>query len=196
MIDIALIRAQESSELADFLPLQQEAGVELRHVQQLEQLGQPDAIILPGSEDIAGDFDILQQRGLVQAIREHAQARRSLVGICGGMHMLSRQLLDPQHSKYDFAQKDMMGLLALDTHYGEPHLIARLKRVRAPWGCELRGYETHRGRVRGEAPELFWREDGSPIGWGTESLWGCYLHRAFDDNHFRQAFLQSLITHG
>lgn len=191
-LDIALISAQASHFVDDFSPLGKEEGVNLRGISCLEQWGEPDLILLPGSMDIAGDYDILQAKGLTARIMQHATEGKWIVGICGGLQMMGRSIQDPKHKKYPFSHKAMLGLLALDTHYGAERIFLRLRHVRAPWGGELRGFETHSGTIIGEEPALFFREDGTVIGYGHDRIWGTYLHRGFNNINFRKAFLQAL----
>lgn len=191
-VDIALVSAAASYNREDFSPLEAEPGVTLREVRFPTQLGQPHVIMLPGTPDVASDFDALEACGMAAAIAEHARSGAWVVGICGGMHMLARRLLDPQHVKYPFSQKQMLGLMALDVHYGEATQFRRLRHVSAPGGFELRGFETHRGQCVGEEPVLFRREDGSPIGYGHARCWGTYLHRLFDSADFRRHFLAAV----
>lgn len=191
-LDIALISAQASHFEDDFAPLAKEEGVSLRSINSLEEWGEPDLILLPGSMDIAGDYDILQAKGLTERIIEHAQEGNWIVGICGGLQMMGRSIQDPKHKKYPFSHKDMLGLLALDTHYGAERIFLRLRQVRSPWGNGLRGFETHSGIIIGEEPARFFREDGTVIGYGHGRILGTYLHRGFNNIDFRKAFLQAI----
>lgn len=191
-VDIALVLASASYNREDFSPLEAEPGVTLREVRFPTQLGQPQVIILPGTPDAAADFDVLTACGMADAILEHARCGGWVVGICGGMHMMAKRLYDPQHVKYPFAEKQMLGLMALDVHYGGEQIFRRLRHVSAPGGLELRGFETHRGQCDGAEPVLFRREDGSPIGYGHGRCWGTYLHRLFDSVVFRQHFLSAV----
>lgn len=191
-VDIALVLAAASYNREDFSPLEAEPGVILREVRFPTQLGNPDVVILPGTPDVAADFDTLAACGMADAIKTHELRGGWVVGICGGMHMMAQRLTDPQHVKYSFSEKQMLGLLALEVHYGGEQVFRRLRHVSAPGRCELRGFETHRGQCEGAEPVLFRREDGSPIGYGHGRCWGTYLHRLFDSAAFRRHFLAAV----
>lgn len=192
-VDIALVMAGNSYNEDDFAPLAAEDGVHLRVVRFTTDLGSPDAIMLPGTPDAAADFDILEAEGMIAALRRHAVHGGWIAGICGGMHMMSKRLCDHLHVKYPFDEKPMLGLLDLDTVYGlSPTVFRRLHRVTAPGGFLLRGFETHRGECAGHEPVLFRREDGSPIGYGHNRIWGTYLHRCFDSAPFRRHLLTAI----
>lgn len=125
-IDVALVMAGLSYNEEDFAPLSAEAGVRLRVVRFATDLGSPDCIMLPGTPDTTADFDIPEAEGMTDALRAHAERGRWIAGISGGMHMMSRRLYDPQHGKYSFDEKPMLGLLDLDTVYRpEPAVFRR-----------------------------------------------------------------------
>lgn len=113
-VDMALVLAGASYNEEDFSPLAAEPGVNFRVVRFATQLGEPDVILLPGTKDVAADYDTLCLAGMADAILARVAAGCWVVGICGGLHMLAQRLLDSSHSKYPFSEKVMMGLLRLD----------------------------------------------------------------------------------
>lgn len=195
-MNLAIITASGSYNLEDFAPLEAEPELNLYTVSSAEEWDEPELILLPGTPTVAEDFDVLEQRGLIALIREHAAAGKWIFAICGGMHMLGKRLLDPRQSKYPFTEKKLIGLLDLETHYGEEPILARLKNVSAPWQCTLRGFETHSGRAGGAEPVLFHRADGSPVGFGHGRIMSTYLHRCFDSADFRRALLGAIREGG
>ena len=190
MPKLALIRMPHAYELKDFAPLRPYA--QLYEVREIAELGQPDAIFLPGSSDVAADFDALVQSGLADPLKYFAAQLVFLFCRCRGLQLMGRSLPHPQHHKYPFAHKVMLGLLQLDTYFEEEMLLASLKGVRAPWGCTLRGFESHRGHSKGEEPPLFFHPDGSPLGYGHGQLMGTYLHRCFHNKDFVRALCDAL----
>lgn len=95
-LDIAVIRYPRISNFTDFDPLEDELDTAVRYVTSVEELGTPDAIILPGTKNTAADLDYLRELGFPEAITnalEHGTLQ--LTGICGGYQMLGRKLLDP-----------------------------------------------------------------------------------------------------
>jgi cobyric acid synthase CobQ len=65
-VEIALIDLPHISNFTDFDALRIEPDVHLRIVRQTQDLQKPDAVILPGSKNVIGDLDYLQQNGLAQ----------------------------------------------------------------------------------------------------------------------------------
>lgn len=74
-VDIAVIRYPRISNFTDFAPLAAEPDVSLRYVDKPADLGQPDAIILPGTKDTIGDLSFLREQGWDLAIRRHMELR-------------------------------------------------------------------------------------------------------------------------
>ena len=68
-VDIAVIHLPRIANFDDFDPLVAEPGVRLRYVDSTERLGNPDAIIIPGTKSTVRDLAWLRGRGLANAIQ-------------------------------------------------------------------------------------------------------------------------------
>jgi adenosylcobyric acid synthase len=205
--DIAVIHLPLISNFDDFDPFNTDPGVSLRYVNGMHSLGEPDAIILPGTKSTVADLEWLRATGLAQAIVDYAQKGGALAGICGGYQMLGDLILDPHHVESDRDSTPGLGLLPIQTHFASKKATyqaqARLNFPRG-WlaevnGLSLEGYEIHMGRTQGNDPWLEIRSrngqaahdpDGaiSPDG----RIWGCYLHGLFANRTVRHAWLHSL----
>ncbi len=97
-IDIAVIRLPHIANFDDFDPLGAEAGVSLRYVQSLPELGRPHAVILPGTKSTIADLAWLRAQGFAEALRELAAHRTAIVGVCGGYQMLGESSAIPHTS--------------------------------------------------------------------------------------------------
>ena len=64
-------------------------------------------------------------------------------------------------------------------------------------GIKVRGYEIHMGetRLRSGASPFLMKEDGSPDGCISGSVWGTYFHGIFDNDEFRVSWLKKLGWH-
>jgi adenosylcobyric acid synthase len=201
VVDIAVVRFPRIANFDDFDPLHAEPGVRLRYVASAQELGHPQAIILPGTKSTLADLDWLRANGLAQAVYEFAGRGGSVVGICGGFQMLGEGLHDPQRVESDAEHADGLGLLPVSTRFLAQKTTTRTRAVirdGVGWlvplkGWELNGYEIHIGETLGGQPwlDIHTRNpDGavSPDG----KIWGCYLHGLFANDAFRRAWLQSL----
>ncbi len=211
-VDIAVIHLPRIANFDDFDPLIAEHGVRLRYVDSPERLGDPDAIIIPGTKSTVGDLSWLRARGLADAIKAHAQNGGSVVGICGGYQMLGEEILDPDHVESRHAQTDGLGLLPITTTFaGEKATFRARARIcgaayhstrnwlHALLQEEIEGYEIHMGRTTGADPwlEIVERNqettqvfDGAINSDGL--VWGCYIHGLFGNQNLRRAWLGSL----
>ncbi len=190
-LDVAVVMPGHVSNYTDFAPLAAEPDVRLRQVRSAEEWGNPDLAILPGSKNVAGDFETLRARGLLEAVENHARQGKWTLGVCGGLQMLGRTLFDPQHIETEQGAAPMLGLLDLETTLEGDKTLAQVRGARTPLNVATSGYEIHHGATRaGDGCEaLFFRPDGSPCGYGRGRVWATYLHGVFDDDVFRRAFI-------
>ena len=208
-IDIAVIHLPRIANFDDFDPLLTEPGVHLRYVHSLEQFGQPDAVIIPGTKSTVNDLDFLRQRGLSDAIQQHAKRGGAVVGICGGYQMLGRAIRDPRGVESRRAHTRGLGLLSLETTFAGEKATYRArakiaKMSKSSWlyavsEQEIEGYEIHMGRTTGESNWLTVtqrNEQAVQVGDGAisqdGSVWGCYIHGLFGNDNLRRAWLHSL----
>ena len=98
-IRIAVIQTPKISNFTDFDALAHEKDVALYYVKAVEDLGEPDVIMLPGSKNTTEDMLYLRKSGLGEKILAHAKAGKAVIGICGGYQMLGEVIRDPQHTE-------------------------------------------------------------------------------------------------
>ncbi len=206
-VDIAVVRLPLISNFDDFDPLIAEPGVRLRYVSSVQELGNPDAVILPGTKSTVADLAWLRERGLGQRIARLAQRGTAVVGICGGYQMLGQSICDPDHVESAAGEVTVLGLLATQTTFAKAKRTHRVHAVVRPalgWmaalsGQTIRGYEIHMGHTRSPVPwiEITQRgertvrvHDGAVSAGGR--IWGCYLHGLFENANLRHAWLSAL----
>lgn len=210
-IDLAVLAFPRIANFDDFDPLKAEPGVSVRYVRSTAELGQPQAIILPGTKSTLADLEWLRQTGLAGAVSAFGRTGGAVIGICGGYQMLGAQINDPQHveSPLDalaglnllpvvtIFQSDKATFLAEATIRGGKGWLAQLE------GTMLGGYEIHMGATSGGSAWLEIKQrngqavqisDGSISPDGR--IWGCYLHGLFANDRFRRAWLESLGWRG
>jgi adenosylcobyric acid synthase len=187
----------------DFDSLRAEPNVHIRHIDSVEQLGNPHAIIIPGTKSTMADLDWLRQTGLADAVIRFAQQGGEVVGICGGYQMLGEVIRDPHHveSKNDSAHG--LGLLAIRTTFTQQkstyQVQARILNFAGLAGEIIQGYEIHIGETQSQTQWLeILSRNGEQVRVpdGSVSLdgkvWGCYLHGLFSNDSFRYAWLKKL----
>ncbi len=196
-VDIAVVDFAHISNFTDFDPLRIEPDVRLRVVRRPEDLGEPDAVLLPGSKNVIGDLADLQANGIASRILDLARAGKTeIVGICGGFQILGREIADPLGIE-SIGGRTLagLGLLPVRTELDREKTLTRTAARHLASNCEVCGYEIHHGRTDdgGLAP-LIRHENGESSGVATETglIWGTYLHGIFDADGFRRWFIDRI----
>jgi len=208
ILNIAVIHLPRLSNSTDFEPLQQEAGVEVRYVRTVDELGYPDAIILPGTKSTIADLAYLWQSGLAESIIRQARRGTPIVGICGGFQMLGKEIKDPHG--VESGKDTIVGLGLLDTitvfqpqkttRQVKAQILSNEGLLEGLQGEEVIGYEIHMGQTIGNntKPLFLVTQKGGRAGYIDGAVaydgftFGSYLHGLFDNANFRHAFLSKL----
>jgi adenosylcobyric acid synthase len=203
-IRIAVIALPSFSNFTDFDALRNEPSVSLRLCRTPEHLNHADIIIVPGSKQTADDLTWMRKEGIDHSLLDDAH-KKLVVGICGGMQMLGREILDPHAMEHREATPGL-GLLAIQTTM-QPQKVTRICAGRLVGSSlfgksmpslNISGYEIHIGEthyLEGSEPfaQLSTESDEEGLFDGCTSpdgfVFGSYLHGLFDDDYFRHAFL-------
>ncbi len=195
-VEIAAIDLPHISNFTDLDPLRLEPDVRLRIVRSTDDLNQPDAIILPGSKNVAGDLAYLAEKGLGMRIADLARmGRTELVGICGGFQMLGETVEDPHHIESQAGSIKGLGLLDISTVMELEKTLTRVSGMHLESGRTVRGYEIHHGQTESQRLRPVVRLDcGEFAGAASHDgmVWGTYMHGIFDADEFRRWFLDRL----
>jgi adenosylcobyric acid synthase len=205
-LTIAVIRLPRVANFTDFDPLAAEPSVQLRYVAPGDNLGQPDAVILPGSKTTVSDLLALETCGLTRQLRTYCQQGGHIFGICGGFQMLGDWIMDEQGLEGQQGTVAGLGLLPITTAIAAAKTTQRRK-VQSQslpiegWCLDSRtieGYEIHQGQSTLSDPEnglglvpLF---SDPVLGYfNPQNLaMGTYLHDVFNNGTWRRAWLNSL----
>ncbi|MBI2955155.1 MAG: cobyric acid synthase [Chloroflexi bacterium] len=206
-IDIAVLWLPHISNFDDFDPLDQEDGVRVRYVRDVDQLGSPDLIIIPGTKSTMADLFYLRSNGLAECIVDFARRGKPVIGICGGYQMLGKEMSDPEQVESEVERMVGLGLLPIGTRF-EATKVTRQVRGRVLCnrglfdgcaGVPVVGYEIHMGDSGASETEHVFEivdADGSIQLDGAVSrdgtVFGTYLHGIFDNAEFRRTLLSQL----
>ncbi len=193
--EIAVIRLPRISNFTDFEPLERSARV--RYVALNESLGRPDAVIIPGTKNTVADLREMNLSGMDRQILGLKDT--PIIGICGGYQILGREIVD---SGVEDVAGTTLGLSLLDcvTRFGlyEKRTVQVKKQVTGGGpildkinGQEISGYEIHMG-ITEVGGERAFDDDGAVSGSGL--VLGTYLHGIFENENFRDAFLDYLFS--
>jgi adenosylcobyric acid synthase len=203
---VGVIALPSFSNFTDFDALRSEPSVSLRFCRNRAQLREADVVVLPGTKQTVDDLLWMRAVGFDDALLDHA--RTSLVvGICGGMQMLGKTIVD-SHAMESIAVAAGLGLLPIQTNMQARkitnnaigHLATPLLFGQAAPDVHLSGYEIHIGETlflekaqpfaqltRQSNDEGTFLQDGC-ISADTR-IFGTYLHGLFDEDGFRHFFI-------
>ncbi|MBJ9975553.1 cobyric acid synthase [Pseudomonas sp. S75] len=178
----------------DFDPLRLHPQVDLQFIGPGQPIPPADLIILPGSKSVRADLAQLRARGWDQAIARHLRYGGKLIGICGGLQMLGRQVQDPGGLEGPAGTSDGLGLLdystVLEAEKQLRNVVGQLSLEQAPVG----GYEIHAGVTQGPALQhpavrlADGRDDGAISVDGQ--ILATYLHGLFEGSESCAALLR------
>ncbi len=189
-VNIGLVLYPYASNLDEFDPLLHEPGVTVVPIRERAPLDGFAAVLLPGSKNTAASLRYLRGTGLDAEIAQASTSGVPVVGVCGGLQLLGRRVLDP--AGLEGGDMEGLGLLDLETTL-EPAKTTRVAEVAWAGGL-LSGYEIHHGRTVAGLAAREHLPDG--LGWEQGAVRGVYVHGLFENSAYRQAFLAGLGWRG
>lgn len=217
-IVIGVIRLPKISNFTDIDPFEYEEDVGIKMIGLNDEIGDVDAIIIPGTRNSVADMKALRESGLADKIIEKS-AEVPIVGICGGMQILGEYIFDDKHKESSFGTIKGLELLDIQSKFERTEKIVTQTVGVIPEnsfldgiakeifkdiaGEEVKGYEIHEGTTELNPSYLV-----SPLlkvksGKGNNDLGlydgacsnnalGTYLHGIFHNYNFRREFLNYL----
>jgi adenosylcobyric acid synthase len=193
---IGVLRYPTASNLDEFRVLEEVADVVW--ARSPHQLRDADLLILPGSKRVAGDLDWLVARGFPAALRRRAAAGAPILGICGGLQMLGREMID--RGGVD-GTRPGLGLLAVSTSFVSDKVTRRTatrfaEELPEPWknlaGLSFEGYEIRHGasEIVGDAAQAL----PGGLGFVSGSVLGIYIHGLFEQPQLSRALVGAAAT--
>ncbi|MBM7623600.1 cobyric acid synthase [Sporohalobacter salinus] len=207
-IEVAILYLPRISNFTDFTPLEDKIDTKVCYIKEGEALGDPDAVIIPGSKNTIEDLEYLKKMGYAEEIKKLAKKGVPITGICGGYQMLGTKITDPHQMETDGKEITGLELLNVETIFNPNKVTKQVtgKIINNNLFSELTdksvtGYEIHMGesKLGKEVEPLFevsakgennTRLDGAINKDG--SVFGTYLHGIFDNDLLCRSFINYL----
>ena len=205
--DIGVIRLPHLSNYTDFDPLECDPRFHLEYFVSPDKIENYDAVIIPGSKNVFFDYQFLSDRGFKDRLEGYYAGGGRIVGICGGLQMMGESISDPHGVESDKMKIDTLGIIPAASILERKKVTERVKRMIALPGLKtatlVEGYEIHMGQTRiadrGIGRPLAaaaFSKDQACIFSESGKAWGTYIHGIFDNDEFRDAFLEWLGGEG
>lgn len=213
-IDIAVIKLPHISNFTDLDALKSEEDVSVRFITSVEEFGNPDLLIIPGSKNTIEDLIKIRKCGLEACIKKYSESG-IVIGVCGGYQILGKTISDPYKTETDMGEVEGMDLLDIETVFEKEKVTTRIKAIsnidfpfiKGNGSLERRkldvyGYEIHMGICKyGENAKPLFRftekngekvniEDGAVN--TRQNVFGTYIHGVFDAIDFREYILNKI----
>ena len=142
----------------DLDPMRFHPDVDFTFVGAHDPIPDCDLIVLPGSKAVQADLNWLRQMGWEAAIQRHLRYGGKVIGICGGLQMLGKQLHDPQGLEGAPGSAPGLGLLDFDTTLESVKTLVNVSGTlslpgQSPKALPISGYRIHMGVTHGPALE-------------------------------------------
>ncbi|MCQ3830311.1 cobyric acid synthase [Microbulbifer elongatus] len=186
----------------DFDALRLHPEVNLEFVSARTPLPECDLVILPGSKNVRGDLAYLKENNWQRQLDRHLRYGGKILGICGGLQMLGRSILDPGGVESEPGSETGFGYLDFTTTLTPQKALKNVCGFLTMDSCEkeipVQGYEIHCGISRGPALQRplarLVADNGQRSADGAISddgqILATYLHGLFDASAAQQALLR------
>ncbi|MBI4335438.1 MAG: cobyric acid synthase [Candidatus Omnitrophica bacterium] len=195
---IGVIKLPRISNHTDFDIFERE-DVAVTYTEEPSELNNLDIVIIPGTKNTIKDMKFLRDAGFETTIKKHVDEGKMLVGICGGMQMLGKKILDPLGIESVESGIKGLGYFDFNIIFEPKKITGQVRAVFKKNALGVAGYEIHHGRtVWGPAPKPMFiiKQRGAksarvPDGAYTKGfqVWGTNIHGIFDNLEFRNWFL-------
>lgn len=196
-LEIKVIKLPKIANFTDFDPLEAESSVQVDYLSPDGLLGNPDAVIIPGSKTTIADLITLHQSGMAQQLEDYAATGGTILGICGGFQMLGTKVLDPEKQEGKVTAYPGLNLLPVTTTLTRDKIV-RQRQVISSYPQEnlpVNGFEIHQGRTTTlEENSIIYLFADPSLGMvnSNGNIWGCYLHALLDNGKWRRHWLNGL----
>jgi adenosylcobyric acid synthase len=200
-VKVGVVRLPCIANYTDFEALAREPDVHVQYVESSQYTAEFDLLCLPGSKSTIADLDWIRGSGWARRIHQHHSCGGSILGVCAGYQMLGRVIADPAHVESSVSETAGLGLLEVETVFGNEKVTALVRAAACSSEHALSGYEIHCGRIHRKSAAAAFRireRNGRPADEFEGALsddgrvLGTSIHGLFDDPKFRRHYLDGI----
>lgn len=195
-VTIGVVRLPRISNFSDFEPLERYA--EVRYIDPEGSFEGIDCLVLPGTKNTIDDLGILRSVGFEEKLRSLIERKVPVFGICGGLQMLGREIVDSGVESGMPCTVKGFSVLDIKTEFlGYEKTTVRVTRRSSGIGPILSGvdsvsgYEIHMGSTSpGKDTSEAFIGDGAVSADGL--VIGTYMHGLFENVNIARALIDYL----
>ncbi|MBQ2226006.1 MAG: cobyric acid synthase CobQ, partial [Methanobrevibacter sp.] len=212
-ITIGVIRLPKIANFTDIDPFEYEEDVGLKMIGINDDIGDVDAIIIPGTRNSTEDMYALNKSGLADKIIEKSK-EIPVVGICGGLQILGNIIYDEDKRESKHGTIRGLGLLDIESSFSRAGKIVTQSVATVPDNIggvageifknisseTVTGYEIHEGTSELKSSSALLNikkgqgnnDAGLIDGASNGNAFATYFHGIFHNYNFRREFLNYL----
>ncbi|MEM9771587.1 MAG: cobyric acid synthase CobQ [Cyanobacteria bacterium P01_D01_bin.73] len=194
---VGVVHLPHMSHFSDLDSLATESTVRVEYIGLDEDLGYPDAIVLPRSRDPKADLKALHKSGMGDQLSHYAAAGGTILGLCDGFQMLGKSVVYFNGLEGNSEEIPGLNLLSINTIVtGEMIEQERLVTSLHPQvGLPVSGKEIRCGYVHlldSDSLEYLFDDEKLGVVGPNRLIWGTYVPQLFDSGPWRRAWLNQL----
>lgn len=204
-INIGVVKLPHMSNFTDFNCFDIYDDVAVHYISKKNEVESCDLIVIPGSKNTISDMSYIYETKLDEAILNHCELGKPLIGICGGYQILGNSIFDPYAVESSRKEIDGLGLLNMDTLMEiKKETVQSTGRIKTDFWhlgleeLEVNGYEIHMGKSVASEPYNalpFLLKDNQNLDGLVRYdglVLGTYFHGIFDNDEFRERLVNKL----
>ena len=204
-ITIGVMKLPKIANFTDIDPFEYEDDVSLKLINLNDNIGDIDALIIPGTRNTVSDMIALKESGKADEIKKLSE-NIPIIGICGGYQILGKYIYDKFNRESNLGTVEGLGLIDIESTFIRDEKVIKQSKGRIVSnnneilknidGEIIKGYEIHEGTSTINTDPLIMIEEG--IGNDDNSnfdgaiegnIIGTYFHGLFTNYNFRRELL-------
>lgn len=194
-INVGIVRWPHMSHFTDFHAMENTDGLHVYYSSDAYSLSVADIVILPHTDKIIEDIELLSSEGLDGVIREALQAGKPVVGIDAGFQAMGKNIVSHDGT----GSVEGLGILDIKSRLFDLPRPMSTSFVPSLFKGTLPGYIVASGETspisseKDATPFVTWNESSNGDGYVKDAkIWGTYLHGAWNHSHLIEYLVQQV----